>query len=224
MKAILPPLRAKDTRNKGATQRVSSSGNSGRWCSSDCSTCYKMTRSGVRYGNRCSHSARHKTKKKERVPTTKDDDSDSPEVRRKLVVIGASVVVVLLVVVGIALIFHLGKVSLKPQKSCPPEKNCEVRRWKRFYPAKETPQPAAKSSRDKIMPFLRLFKRGGKESVEPEPPSRLQKIISALRLTKAGKKNVSEERTLINISQGHALLSIGVFNIAITALVLLLVP
>ncbi|MPC24390.1 hypothetical protein E2C01_017471 [Portunus trituberculatus] len=224
MKPTIPPLRAKKTGNEGAALRVSSSSGSSHGCSSDCSTCYKMTRSGVRYGNRCSHSERRKAKKENQVKKPTDIKIVLPEVRKAIVVLSVSMVVVLLVVVGVALIIHFGKVSSELGKSRSPEKNGEVRRWKLFSSAKETSQPAANPSLDKTQPFLKLFKRGGRTIVEPEPPRGLHKILSALRLTNIGENNVSEEHKLINLSQGHALLSIGVFNLAITALVLLLVP
>lgn len=194
MKATLLPLRAKEAGNEGVALLASSSSPSSFACPSDCSTCHKMTRSGMHYGNRCSHSGRCRSRKEHQVQKPASVSSVTPAVRRVTVMFGVSMVVVLLAAVGIALTIHFyGRVSWGLRKSCALEQNCEERKWKLFYPAKKAPQPAAK-------PFFKF------------------------RLRKREEESIPEEHKLVNISQGLALLIIEVFNLAITTLMLLLLP
>ena len=215
MKETLPPPSDdKIAEGNGAVLRASSG------CLSNCSSNYKKTRTSL-YDNMFILPMKCKPQKESKQVTARDY-STSLRVQKVLVMAGVFVMVVLMAVVGIALTIHsFGKVSSVPQK------HDKEHRWTIFNSVQETHQPPPKHYLlNKTLSILRLFHRQS----ETTNPSKVQhcfdKIRAALGLVTKHDKKLTEEQKqkLIAISKVKAVISTGVFNLALTLFVYLLLP
>lgn len=195
-------------------------------CSSSCSSCYKLTRTGRVYGPRCKDPARCSKcfGQDSRIaghllyPSTL---ATASALLHKTLLRGACLVgLVLLVAVGLAFAINcFGRASLVPQK------HGQERTWMvmRRDQVSHTAQPATQRLHSSMYSRLRGLVSGNKgEQSNAEPSNRLSKVFPIFGKHTGVKKGLSNPKQRSFRAIFLAMLPLGLINVLTTILIYLL--
>lgn len=173
-------------------------------CSDECSSCYKVTRTGKPYGTRCEcPDSDERTEESEQDHIKPRTESIGP--RKVLVWVVCLVGLVLLVAVGVALVInHFGQVTIVPRE------HGQRRKWMFVERMRTQPQPASQPSNFAFFERLQNIAMGvAGRQFNAEPSHPFHKAFSTLR-------RLTKER---NIHIAAVLFASGLINLATLTIV-----